>query len=280
MIYFGFAIIVLFSLFAYARSKQSASICESKSCIRCGRRPTLLEIRFWLIIYYRFSVKRSLNSRLWHSNSSYLVTQLGQLPTVLSIHNLPTEEFPTFLPSLITQVPNPICPEVDTAELTWVTNEISPAGTWKIAHLVNQGLPTSNFYLLNEATQQIIDQLVPSNKLFGAAISWLEMSASSNVRNVPDILIKTHHGVTNAKWRLHVPLYTSENIAQKLYIVVNGKKHFWTEPFTIDDSFQHSVHFSGDDSAGSRIVLILDIWNSNLTEQERKEIDFISKWAI
>ena len=181
------------------------------------------------MVYHQFSIKRSISSRLWHSNSSYLVTQLGQSPTVLSIHNLPTEEFPTsnslpYLPPLPKW-----CFQVDSLlnEMSWKENETCPIGKWKIAHLVNQGAPTSNYQLLSEATQQILNQMVPRNKLFGASISWLDINqiggSPSRVRNVPDkILIAPHHGLTNAKWRVHVPLFVSPQIAQNLEINVNG----------------------------------------------------------
>ena len=180
------------------------------------------------MVYHQFSIKRSISSRLWHSNSSYLVTQLGQSPTVLSIHNLPTEEFPTsnslpYLPPL-----SKWCFQPDSMlnEMSWKENETCPIGTWKIAHLVNQGEVTSNFENLSEATQQILNQMVPRNKLFGASISWLDVNhigGSPSVRNVPDkILIAPHHGLTNAKWRVHVPLFVSPQIAQNLEINVNG----------------------------------------------------------
>ena len=157
------------------------------------------------------------------------MTQLGQSPTVLSIHNLPTEELPTsnslpYLPPLPKW-----CFQVDSLlnEMSWKENETCPIGTWKIAHLVNQGAPTSNYQLLSEATQQILNQMVPRNKLFGASISWLDINqvcgSPSRVRNVPDkILIAPHHGLTNAKWRVHVPLFVSPQIAQNLEINVNG----------------------------------------------------------
>ena len=115
-------------------------------------------------------------------------------------------------------------------EMSWKENETCPIGTWKIAHLVNQGEVTSNFENLSEATQQILNQMVPRNKLFGASISWLDVkhiggspSRLPSVRNVPDkILIAPHHGLTNAKWRVHVPLFVSPQIAQNLEINVNG----------------------------------------------------------
>ena len=150
--------------------------------------------RFWLLGYHQFSIKRSISSRLWHSNSSYLVTQLGQSPTVLSIHNLPTEEFPTsdslhYLPPL-----SKWCFQPDSMlnEMSWKENETCPIGTWKIAHLVNQGEVTSNFENLSEATQQILNQMVPRIKLFAASISWLDVNLIGRspsrlppVRNLP-----------------------------------------------------------------------------------------------
>jgi len=285
----GLVVLLSIAFYRYKfSSSRNVSICDSNSCVRCGRRPTVFEIRFWLLVYHQFSIKRSISSRLWHSNSSYLVTQLGQSPTVLSIHNLPTEELPTsnslpYLPPLPKW-----CFQVDSLlnEMSWKENETCPIGTWKIAHLVNQGAPTSNYQLLSEATQQILNQMVPRNKLFGASISWLDINqiggSPSRVRNVPDkILIAPHHGLTNAKWRVHVPLFVSPQIAQNLEINVNGKTKKWIETFAIDDSFNHFVKYSGNESfSGSRIVLIFDIWNPNLNENEKNEIEFISKWAI
>jgi hypothetical protein len=89
--------------------------------------------------------------------------------------------------------------------------------------------------------------------------------------------------VTNAKWRIHVPLQVSPSLVDRLSILVNGKRRHWTDPFVFDDSFKHSVELRNDcgiEIGGYRIVLIIDIWNENLTQDEKDGIEFISKILV
>jgi aspartyl/asparaginyl beta-hydroxylase (cupin superfamily) len=100
-----------------------------------------------------------------------------------------------------------------------------------------------------------------------------------------EILIAPHYGVTNAKWRIHIPLSVNSDFVDSLFIKVDKEARKWNEKyFIIDDSFEHLVYLnpvlSAEKSERKRKVLLVDIWNQNLSDDEKKEIDFILKLLI
>jgi aspartate beta-hydroxylase len=80
----------------------------------------------------------------------------------------------------------------------------------------------------------------------------------------PGTHILPHSGVTNTRLVTHLPLLVPPDCALR----VGGVDHQWQEGecITFDDTF---VHEAWNRSERTRVVLILDSWNPDLTEVER-----------
>lgn len=79
--------------------------------------------------------------------------------------------------------------------------------------------------------------------------------------------ILPHHGVTNTRLVLHLPLLVPDDCS----LVVGGERHAWQEGRCVifDDTY---LHEAWNRSACTRAVLIMDVWNPHLTEVERVAI--------
>jgi aspartate beta-hydroxylase len=80
----------------------------------------------------------------------------------------------------------------------------------------------------------------------------------------PGTHILPHRGVTNTRLVTHLPLIVPADCA----ISVGGEIHEWKQGrcVSFDDTFEHEAW---NKSAETRVVLILDSWNPDLTEVER-----------
>jgi aspartate beta-hydroxylase len=80
----------------------------------------------------------------------------------------------------------------------------------------------------------------------------------------PGTHILPHTGVTNTRLVTHLPLIVPADCA----IRVGGENHVWREGqcVTFDDTFEHEAW---NRSSETRVVLILDSWNPDLSEAER-----------
>jgi aspartate beta-hydroxylase len=80
----------------------------------------------------------------------------------------------------------------------------------------------------------------------------------------PGTHILPHRGVTNTRLVTHLPLIVPPDCA----INVGGELHEWQEGHCVsfDDTFEHEAW---NRSGETRVVLILDSWNPDLTELER-----------
>ena len=80
----------------------------------------------------------------------------------------------------------------------------------------------------------------------------------------PGTHILPHRGVTNTRLVTHLPLIVPSDCA----INVGGELHEWQEGrcVTFDDTFEHEAWNRSDTT---RVVMILDSWNPDLTEVER-----------
>jgi len=83
----------------------------------------------------------------------------------------------------------------------------------------------------------------------------------------PGTHILPHHGVTNTRLVVHLPLVVPEDCA----LVVGGEQHAWQEGrgVVFDDTFEHEAWNRSD---RPRAVLIVDVWNPDLTEAERAAV--------
>lgn len=80
----------------------------------------------------------------------------------------------------------------------------------------------------------------------------------------PGTHILPHRGVTNARLVTHLPLIVPPDCA----LNVGGEIHEWQEGrcVTFDDTFEHEAW---NRSGETRVVLIMDCWNPDLSEAER-----------
>ncbi|GAB2536714.1 hypothetical protein GCM10027065_05550 [Rhodanobacter koreensis] len=83
----------------------------------------------------------------------------------------------------------------------------------------------------------------------------------------PGTHILPHRGVTNTRLVTHLPLIVPSDCALR----VGGETHVWQEGrcVTFDDTFEHEAW---NDSSETRVVLILDTWNPDLSEAERAAV--------
>ncbi len=84
----------------------------------------------------------------------------------------------------------------------------------------------------------------------------------------PGSHIKPHHGVTNTRVVLHLPLIVPADCALN---IVNGEPHHWKEgePMMFDDTFQHEAW---NRSSETRVILLMDAWNPHLTDVEKRAV--------
>lgn len=83
----------------------------------------------------------------------------------------------------------------------------------------------------------------------------------------PGSHILPHRGVTNTRLVTHLPLIVPPDCALR----VGGEVHAWQEGccVTFDDTFEHEAWNNSDET---RVVLILDSWNPDLSEAERAAV--------
>lgn len=79
--------------------------------------------------------------------------------------------------------------------------------------------------------------------------------------------ILPHTGVTNTRLVTHLPLIVPKDCALR----VGGETHVWEEGrcVTFDDTFEHEAW---NNSSETRVVLIVDSWNPDLSEAERAAV--------
>lgn len=92
----------------------------------------------------------------------------------------------------------------------------------------------------------------------------------------PQTHITPHHGPTNKKLRLHIPLVCPANkcrlrVADQTIVLKEGV------PVLFDDSFEHEAW---NDSDEPRIVLVFDVWHPDLSDREIKFLSFLQTAAM
>lgn len=134
-------------------------------------------------------------------------------------------------------------------------------GTWSGIFLYGVGGKKDPMYeQFFKETYEVLDQL-PISKNFGfALISKLS----------PGVRILPHCGSSNLRFRYHLGLDVPE--PDKVKIRVGKDWKHWKEgkAYGFDDSFQHEVIHDGEKD---RVVLIVDVWNPELTQEEIQIFD-------
>jgi len=86
----------------------------------------------------------------------------------------------------------------------------------------------------------------------------------------PGTHILTHHGPTNKKLRVHLPLLGTEGAELR---VADQRLTFTPGvPVVFDDSFEHEAWHKGD---ATRIVLVFDLWHPDLSDREVQFLSFL-----
>lgn len=135
--------------------------------------------------------------------------------------------------------------------------ELNHSRRWSTYKLWDSGAPVQDHLdrcpqtaqALADAELAQIDGLCP-NAMFSAL--------------APHTTIPPHHGETNARLVVHLPLVVPENCLYR----VGFDQRRWTvgEAFVFDDSIEHEAR---NDSDELRVVLIFDVWNPLLSTAER-----------
>ena len=90
----------------------------------------------------------------------------------------------------------------------------------------------------------------------------------------PHTQIPPHHGETNARLVVHLPLVVPENCTYRVGFERTG----WTvgEVLIFDDTLEHEARNDSDDL---RVVLIFDVWNPLLSKAERDMVQAMTQAA-
>lgn len=133
-----------------------------------------------------------------------------------------------------------------------------------VFHLFNQGEKVLENCACCPNTVEIIESIGPFIK--GCAFGNALFSVLK-----PGTHITPHYGPTNCRIRCHLPLFVPEGC----FLCVNDEKRQWNEMelLLFDDSFLHEAKHTG--LKGERIILMLDLWQPQLSLIEKEALCFI-----
>ena len=97
----------------------------------------------------------------------------------------------------------------------------------------------------------------------------------------PNTHIVAHHGPTNKKLRIHLPIIVPQGAEDGLCrLRVGDVVHTFRqdELLIFDDSFEHEAFNEHSDLA--RVCLIVDIWHPDFSEREVKLMSFLEKGKL
>lgn len=139
------------------------------------------------------------------------------------------------------------------------TENLTTKGSWKQLELWRHGVRNNETCLLLPVTAQVVDSLPEATSM---VLGQIKLSVMS-----PGTIVRRHHGTTNSRVRIHLGISGLDGSR----IAVRREWREWKQSRTIafDDSYEHEVRHSGTQN---RVVLIVDIWNRDLSEQQRLEI--------
>jgi aspartate beta-hydroxylase len=128
---------------------------------------------------------------------------------------------------------------------------------WDAFFFYRHGEPHQENHTLCPHTSSVLSRM-PLTRIAGHAPEVLFSVLA------PQTHIKAHHGVTNTRVVTHLPLLIPQGDCQ---LVVGGLAHAWERGrcVTFDDTFLHEAWNRTDET---RVVLILDTWNPDLTPEE------------
>mgnify|MGYP001216781997 FL=1 len=137
------------------------------------------------------------------------------------------------------------------------------SGEWNIYYLYLHNIDFS-------ANRERVPETV---KLLKSIPRFYDHAMFSNLASTTHVT--KHHGPTNKKLRIHLPLYVpEEKNSCRLRVGDETRASAEGRVVVFDDSFEHEAW---NDSKKSRVVLIFDIWHPDLSDQEVKFLSFIQK---
>jgi len=138
------------------------------------------------------------------------------------------------------------------------------SGEWNIYYL----------YLHNMDFTTNRDRLPETVKVLKNIPRFYDHAMLSNLS--PNTHVTKHHGPTNKKLRIHLPLYVpSKTDSCRLRVGDETRSSKEGHVVVFDDSFEHEAW--NDSNEKSRVVLIFDIWHPDLSDREIKFLSFIQK---
>ena len=135
---------------------------------------------------------------------------------------------------------------------------------WDAFHLFVGGKPNENNCAQCPQTYGLLEKL-PLARLAGLAPE----AFFSILR--PGAHIRPHHGISNAKLAVHLPLIVPGGCA----IRAGEETREWTpgECLVFDDSFEHEAWNRGE---ADRVVLIFEVWHPDLAPHEAEALTLLS----
>lgn len=134
---------------------------------------------------------------------------------------------------------------------------------WSAFHLVKDGNLIERHINKCPQTYQALSEL-PIAKINGRSPNILFSLLK------PGAHIPPHHGQTNARLLVHLPLIVPDGC--ELRVGNQTRNVVENQLMIFDDSIEHEARNTSD---STRVVLIFDIWRPELTEEERKVISGI-----
>ncbi len=81
--------------------------------------------------------------------------------------------------------------------------------------------------------------------------------------------MRPHVGPTNTRLRAHLGLSVTPAMSVGMRIADETATWVEGELLIIDDSFEHEVWHDGDEAAGARLVLLVDLWHPAVAAEAR-----------
>lgn len=138
---------------------------------------------------------------------------------------------------------------------------LKDTGDWKQFELYSRGAKTKNCHMAPITCQLI--------RNFKAASTCKRGQVKFSVMH-PNTHVHSHCGPTNCRIRAHLGLQVPKNT----FIRVANETRSWKdgEWLIFDDSYEHEVWHNG---TSVRLVLIVDVWHPDLTEDEKSSMSAI-----
>jgi aspartate beta-hydroxylase len=161
-------------------------------------------------------------------------------------------------------------PSTITASSTNATDALgqlaTDSGSWNVAYLYLHGLDFADNLLRCPKTAAIVAQIPRHyHHCFFSSMA-------------PQTHITPHYGSTNKKLRCHLPLVVPSSTAAWLRVGDERVEMQQGRCVIFDDSHEHEA--GNDDFESPRVVLIVDVWHPDLSDEEVRFLSFVNKGQL